>query len=774
MNPTDLKLEDLINKDENYTFLVGAGSSVDSPSNQPAGRRMIEAIIKHICAESEISSVLGLIEELRFEQLIEIMRNHIDPDLRIIDYYGECETPNLQHFYLAEMINNGHFVMTTNFDFLIEYALIQSSISKKNIIPVITKKDFRKFNNPVKLAKKGKKSLYKIHGSTKNIITGEDTRNYLVTTMQAFGSNKKGSSVFQIQSFQKKSINRLTEGRNLVVMGYSGSDDFDVVPTLQDIYFNKLIWLNYDKDQKEEKIYSIGPKFGYKFEPESDKTNQILNEIAEEAPIPYYRKDEAFYRVDGNISFLLKKLIDKDYPISSFKFTKTPEDWLNDNFKINPLQKQLITYSIYFELNRFVEAKNCLNEIIKIADEDTFSELKAKALLYLSNIENDKNEALNYIEKALKIAEKIKNQILIANCYKGLGEIYYKKQMYEDSLREYNKAYLIFDKKNEMISKIEILLNLGLIYRDQGLHDNALENYQKANTIAKEQGDLTNIMRSLSLLGEIFQILGNYKEAIFNFEEAIMIADKLGDQTYKCEFLVQMGRIYIYYGNLYSKARECFTEAIDIAEKLKNLQFQVLSNFYTGIINVYTKRYSEAKQIFYKIEEFKERSENIAIKRIYYYYLGFLYFFEQDFQSSKEFLEESLKLSKEMKSDWEIVSDLNFLGMISNNLSEYDEALGYFDESLKISEQLGLKLDQINILCNKGILYRNMNNLSTSINFLEEALSLANEKVNFSGKEIDPLLITFIRKFIKEKLKKKDEKHLLSFMTIPLIKMVLD
>lgn len=45
------------------------------------------------------------------------------------------------------MIKKGHFVMTTNFDFLIEYALLQSNIEKKDIIPVITKQDFENYNN---------------------------------------------------------------------------------------------------------------------------------------------------------------------------------------------------------------------------------------------------------------------------------------------------------------------------------------------------------------------------------------------------------------------------------------------------------------------------------------------------------------------------------------------------------------------------------------------------------------------------------------------------
>ncbi len=138
MKLTNLNIKDLINNEAKLTFLVGAGCSVDAPSCLPAGRPMMEAIINYTCAESEREKILNL-KDLRFEQLVEIVRDRLDPKLKIIDYYGQSDKPNLQHFFLAGMIKKGNFVMTTNFDFLIEYALLQSGVPKDEIIPVITK-----------------------------------------------------------------------------------------------------------------------------------------------------------------------------------------------------------------------------------------------------------------------------------------------------------------------------------------------------------------------------------------------------------------------------------------------------------------------------------------------------------------------------------------------------------------------------------------------------------------------------------------------------------
>ncbi|MFX1238855.1 MAG: SIR2 family protein [Promethearchaeota archaeon] len=159
--------------------MIGSGCSIDAPSCLADGRTMVEAIVNYACAKSEVNKVLE-IKSLRFEKLIELFRNYLDENLRIIDYYGETVEPNLHHLFLAEQIKKGNFIMTTNFDFLLECALINSKVPVEKIIPVITKKDFTKFANPQKLSEEGKKAIYKIHGSTKNMISGEDTRETLL------------------------------------------------------------------------------------------------------------------------------------------------------------------------------------------------------------------------------------------------------------------------------------------------------------------------------------------------------------------------------------------------------------------------------------------------------------------------------------------------------------------------------------------------------------------------------------------------------------------
>ena len=69
---------------------LGAGCSIDSPSCLPAGRSMMEAIVKYTCPETEISKILEM-KELRFESLVEIIRDRLDEELKLIEYYAQCK-----------------------------------------------------------------------------------------------------------------------------------------------------------------------------------------------------------------------------------------------------------------------------------------------------------------------------------------------------------------------------------------------------------------------------------------------------------------------------------------------------------------------------------------------------------------------------------------------------------------------------------------------------------------------------------------------------------
>ena len=94
---------DILNNSTELTFLVGAGCSIESPSNLPGGTQMMEEIIKYSCCESEINTLLEVIRknEIRFESLIEIIQHNYDKNLKTLEFYSQCQYPNKTHFFFS-------------------------------------------------------------------------------------------------------------------------------------------------------------------------------------------------------------------------------------------------------------------------------------------------------------------------------------------------------------------------------------------------------------------------------------------------------------------------------------------------------------------------------------------------------------------------------------------------------------------------------------------------------------------------------------------------
>lgn len=578
MKHLKIKIENLL--DNKLTFLVGAGCSANIPSCLPTGNEMIQAIIENACIDDEVPN-LKTLEGLRFELLIDIIRNTIDPNLSIFDYFSICDKPNTFHFFLAEMIKEGHFVMTTNFDYLLELSLLQSNVPQEEIIPVITKSDFENFDNPQKLFKNGKKTVYKIHGSTKNIITNEETRQSLIATIEALGKNKEGISIFQIEPFKHELFKNITYDRNLILIGYSGTDDFDIIPSLKILRkIKNLVWINFKPELgANEKIFEIQENTNYS----SQESMRIIDLLCD---IKKSNCAERVFLVEGDTALLIKRLVKKleiSPDIKNESFGIPLSNWIRNNFRqIGEIDKNHITAKIYHHLCSYSEAVRILEKIrFLILNKMPFNQYK------LSSINNEigsiytqqgkYQEALNSLELALR---NCSDWELKASIYNNIGQIKFNLNEYEESLKFY-EATLEIDKILDNIENQGTSLNnIGTIYDKQGEFNNALKYYKKALDISYSTNMWSRATR-LNNVANIYSKQGNYDEALGYYREALSIADKLGDLARKSTLLDNIGTIYFRQHD-YSTALKYFLKALLVARRINYLFEEVAALFNIG------------------------------------------------------------------------------------------------------------------------------------------------------------------------------------------------
>jgi len=720
MKPTKLTIQDLFTKNAKLTFLIGAGCSVDAPSNLAAGRKMMEAIINYTCAESEKEKLLQL-KQLRFEQLVEIIRDNLDPELKVIDYYGQCETPNLQHFFLAEMIKKGHFVMTTNFDFLIEHALLQSNVPKDTIIPVIIEGDFTKYDDPHELFSQGKKTVYKIHGSTKNMITGESTRDSLVATIQAFGSNKDGLNVFQIQPFQRKTFNNLSNGRSLVIMGYSGSDDFDVVPTLMILKNIKyIIWINYTPDDGgKEQIYEISTTTT----DTTDKVNQILVDIKQT------NNAEHVYRVDTNTTRLIEQLLD-DYPnVSAEIFTITPREWLAQNLPMpSEIMKHYIPHRIYFDFNIYEDSMRCSEVILRLVEEGGDQGGKATVLNNIGSIyqaQGNYPEALKRYEQALGIHEQLGDfwgkTIILSN----IGEIYRAKGNYPEALKIYEQALKISEQLGDFSGKAIRLNNIGSIYQAQGNYLEALKRYEQALKIDEQQGNLSGKAIILNNIGEIYRARGNYPEALKRYEQALKIGEQLGDLLLKSAVLNNIGLIYEAQRN-YPEALKRYEQALKISEQLGDLSGKAIRLNNIGEIYRARGNYPEALKIYEQVLRIDEQLGDLNGKATRLNNIGGIYQAQGNYLKALKLFEIALKTLRKIG-----LGDSPNANNTERNIEAVKSKISKSEKEIKPGTAISLtrlyaptSSEEAREYYNKGVASFDNNDLVNAVTYYEKAISI--------------------------------------------------
>ena len=223
----------------NRIYLVGAGISLDRPSNVMAAWPLLKMLFRWIAGgeNTDYQQLLSAMDPntyanpyaaLRFEAVIQAIQHVVQPPadfLKWIEFFGE---PNLCHYCLAQEIADGALVVTVNFDNRIERACSDLSIDPSRFVL-----------SPSHRRPQAHHGLLKIHGTFP--LRG---RAKPWATLSQIGQAGLGFSRFP--AF-RRFLREKSKDKHLIVMGYSASDHFDVVPLLEnDCFASKISWMDFE------------------------------------------------------------------------------------------------------------------------------------------------------------------------------------------------------------------------------------------------------------------------------------------------------------------------------------------------------------------------------------------------------------------------------------------------------------------------------------------------------------------------------------------------
>lgn len=157
--------------------------------------------------------------------------------------------------------------------------------------------------------------------------------------------------------------------------------------------------------------------------------------------------------------------------------------------------------------------------------------------------------AKTYNAKGLKVAEKLKDEYMIAKCQVNFGNIYSQTKEYKRSNSYFRKSLPVLEKVNDLNSLGVVYHNIGLNYADLKNLDSASYFYEKSLVIRTNLNDRNGRLSVMTSLAHIYNKLNKPQLAIKYANEALKESEILKTKE-------RSSNIYASLANSYAKIRD--------------------------------------------------------------------------------------------------------------------------------------------------------------------------------------------------------------------------
>ncbi|HNT75753.1 MAG TPA: adenylate/guanylate cyclase domain-containing protein [Anaerolineae bacterium] len=278
--------------------------------------------------------------------------------------------------------------------------------------------------------------------------------------------------------------------------------------------------------------------------------------------------------------------------------------------------------------------------------------VQAHNVLGLSLRSNQPAKAIEHLEQAMHILERIGDDYEAAKIYNNLAILYYQTDL-NRAADYFQNALRTMQRLGNVWEEATAYMNLGIIYYTQGNYAQAIENYEYSLHITERLGDKQGLSDCYVNLGETYRAQGNLKQAIEYLERSLAVASEIGAEATAAECQRQLAECYLENGE-YEKSLAICREA------LAGIQG-------TG--------------------EFK-------IKGDLYHVMGNAYHKLRELEVALSHLEKSIGILRELNQDFDLAAVLSDYGQVLKDAAQPAAARAALTEALTLFERLELSQEQ--------------------------------------------------------------------------------
>jgi tetratricopeptide (TPR) repeat protein len=247
------------------------------------------------------------------------------------------------------------------------------------------------------------------------------------------------------------------------------------------------------------------------------------------------------------------------------------------------------------------KAKVFYSEALEIAEKRNDTTQLIFSSISLGNVWNKKNnyeEALHYYYSALVLLEYTACCIEErASVFNNLGVLFSDRGKYIKSLEYYQQAANIYDSLNNQFDLGKTYNNMGNIYWATEEYVRAQAFYEKSLDIRHEQNDKTGEAYVLNNLGMLNGSRGDFVSALAYFEKSLALFESEGNRNGSLLTTYNLAEVYMAM-NQYQKAEKHFHQSLAIAQNDGVLNYE-LDNL-KSLTDLYkqSKNYKKAFEVF--------------------------------------------------------------------------------------------------------------------------------------------------------------------------------
>ncbi|WP_242157104.1 tetratricopeptide repeat protein [Aestuariivivens sediminis] len=168
-------------------------------------------------------------------------------------------------------------------------------------------------------------------------------------------------------------------------------------------------------------------------------------------------------------------------------------------------------------------------------------------------------------------------------------------------------------------------------------------------------------------------------------------------------------------------------QMLDLAEKKKNIKFEIEANTLIGKVYFELKNFSAGEKMYNKGLELAKKSKDSFLYAEKLFDLGYMYSKYEEYTNAFKTLQKSEKFYRELgdalNEGWSIAHQ----GFIYRDLGDYKEAEKYHKKHLELSEKHKIKKSISAAYGNLGEVYHKLGDLPKSIEYWKKAIRLSKE-----------------------------------------------